>query len=286
MYTRWVQFGALSAALRLHSCGDDLDRRPWLWGQQFEKAMHRAFVLRSELFLYLYSASRQCYDHMMPLLRGMYLEYPELEEAYQFPGQYMLGDNILVAPITRAGKGTDLTVRQKIWFPAGEWFHFFTGEKIQGDRVRQLSFAIDEIPIYVKGGSPIPLQPYARRMASATIETLRLRCFPGSAGETVLYEDDGQTEAYTRDECAFTKIHYREEGTTAMIDLRRCEGRYKGQKRRRAYRIELVAGEKAISATVNGKAVSVTYDASLHANIINISPTLIDRALECMVHMS
>jgi alpha-glucosidase (family GH31 glycosyl hydrolase) len=286
MYTRWVQFGALSAALRLHSCGDDLDRRPWLWGEQFESAMRRAFVLRSELFPYLYSAVRQCYDSMLPLLRGMYLEYPDREEAYQFTGQYMLGDQILVAPITRAGKGKDLTVRQKIWFPEGEWFHFSTGEKIVGNQVRQLAFGIDEIPIYVKGGSPIPLQPYASRMASEPLKTLRIRCYPGSTGETVLYEDDGQTEAYLDGEYATTRISYREEGRTALLDVAACEGRYKKQSRRRAYSIELVGAETALSATINGKPISVSYDSNVHANIISIPSTSIDRAIELVVRSS
>ncbi len=285
MYTRWVQFGALSAALRLHSCGEDLDRRPWLWGQRFESAMRRAFVLRSELFPYLYSASRQCYDHMLPLLRGMYFEYPDQEEAYQFSGQYMLGDHILVAPISRAGKGEDLAVRQKIWFPEGEWFHFFTGERITGNRIRQLSFGIDEIPIYVKGGSPVPLQPYAKRMASVSLDTLRIRCYPGSSGVSILYEDDGQTEGYVRNECAFTRVDYREEGITASIKINQCEGRFKGQKRRRAYQIELVGFKVATNATVNGKAFSLVYDASLHAHIVSIPSSPIDRALECIVQI-
>ena len=101
---RWVQFGALSAALRLHSTRSaDLDRRPWTYGPLAEKAMRKAFHFRSELFPYLYSSVWQSHTESVPLTRPMYLDYPGDEASYQASEQYMLGDAILVAPVVSPG---------------------------------------------------------------------------------------------------------------------------------------------------------------------------------------
>src|SRR5690606_36940020 len=96
--TRWVQFGALSPVLRLHSARSGaLNRLPWTYKEQYERAMHAAFTLRSELFPYIYTMARVCHTEMVGLCRPMYIDWPEHDAAYQNPQQYMLGDHLLVA---------------------------------------------------------------------------------------------------------------------------------------------------------------------------------------------
>ena len=116
--TRWVQFGALSAALRLHSARTaTLDRRPWTYEPRFCDAMRGAFDLRARLMPYLYTCARACHEQMLPLLRPMYLAAPREERAYCVPGQYMLGDDLLCAPIVSRGLGQRCVATQYVWFP-------------------------------------------------------------------------------------------------------------------------------------------------------------------------
>jgi len=282
-YARWVQFSALSASLRLHSYGDNLDRRPWLWGQPFEDSMRASFHLRSQIFPYIYTSVRQCYDDTLPLLRPMYFDYPNEEAAYKFDSQYFLGDNLLCAPIVTPGEGDNYLAKKEVWFPEGEWFNFFTGEKIVGGKVVTVSADIMQILLYAKAGVPIPMQPYTPRMTTTPISTLIVRCYPGEKGDSVLYEDDGRTQGYTKGDCAWTGLHYERDGNTVKVKIDPVKGRYDGQLKERSYQIELPATKKAVSAKFNSKPIEVEYDSERSMNIIRVPKQKIDRAVEVIV---
>ena len=283
-YVRWIQFGALSASLRLHSTGDELDRRPWLWGGQMEKAMRSAFHLRSQLFPYIYTSVRHCHDKFMPLLRPLYLEYPGEENAYQYRYQYLLGDNLFVSPVIAKGNGAACVAEKSVWFPPNaKWYNLFSGEKFEGGQEVTVKAAINEIPIFARAGTPIPMQPYTPRMTTTAIETLIVRCYPGESGESVLYEDDGQTDGYLKGDCSWTKLYFRQDGTKFMVRIEPSQGRFNGQPCSRNYQIELPCTIKATKATLDGVPVAVEYDEHSWMNIVNIPARGIDNAVEVMV---
>lgn len=279
-YARWVQFGALSSSLRLHSCGDNLDRRPWLWGEPFVQSMRAAFRLRSELFPYIYTSVRQCHDLSLPLLRPMYLAHPECEAAYAHSGQYFFGDHLLVAPIVAPGQGPNFSATKSVWFPKGEWFNYFTGERIVGPCAKNVSAGIMEMPLFVRGGAPLPMQAYTPRMATAPLETLRIRCYPGERGESILYEDDGQSQGYRRGECARTRLEYRRKGGTITVLITPDKGRFDGQVTRRGYRLELPCAARAESVRVNGRAANAGYDDAHRMNVVSVEPMVPGEAVE------
>jgi len=270
MFTRWVQFGALSAALRVHSCGDNLDRRPWLWGEPFVTAMRSAYKLRVSLMPYLYLSVRQCYDENIPLLRPMYLDYPANEEAYRNPQQYMLGDRLLAAPIAKPGTGSDFVVEQDIWFPPGTWHHFLTGEKVAGNTRVKYKAGIGDIPLFVKGGAPIPLQADTPRMTTTPLGALIVRIFPGEDGSSTLYEDDGQTKEYQSGQYAKTVLESRRVNDVLTVGIGPAHGTYKGQVAERGYRIELPSTQEANTATLNGHSIPVEYNRDKQTNVITI----------------
>ena len=120
---------------------------------------------------------------MLPLLRGLYIAYPGAEEAYRHDGQFLFGDLMLGAPVTRPGEGEDKVVRQQVWFPGGaDWYSLFTGRKYEGGQQLAVDCPLEESPVFVKGGWPLPMQPYRERMASAPLDTLVVRCYPGRVG--------------------------------------------------------------------------------------------------------
>jgi alpha-glucosidase (family GH31 glycosyl hydrolase) len=182
-YARWCQFGAFSAALRSHSTRDpQMDRRPWTYPQWAEDSMRASFHLRSRFFPYTYSSVHESSAESIPLLRPMYLEYPASEEAYRQPQQYFYGDNVLVAPVAEAGAGPRRLGRQVVWFPGGRWFNFFSGERFEGGQERLVAATIDEFPLYIRGGVPVPMQPYTQRMTSTPLTNVAIRCYPGEDG--------------------------------------------------------------------------------------------------------
>ena len=242
LLVRWSQFGALSAALRVHAArGADLDRRPWLWGDTATKALRTAYHFRSEMMPYIYSSIRTTHETMLPLNRCMFVDYPTDKNAFSRYGQYMFGDLLLAAPITKPGRGALMTASQTVWFPEGnDWYDFFTDERHQGGEITDIEKDIYTFPVFVKGGWLLPMQPYNRRPASCSLDTLVLRLYPGQQGcdnTFVLYEDDGVSRDYQKGEYAKTRLRYSQK--TGEITIYPTEGTYKGQVQKRAYRVEL-----------------------------------------------
>ncbi|CAN5422538.1 hypothetical protein BH09PLA1_BH09PLA1_29940 [soil metagenome] len=226
-YARWCQFGAMTAALRSHSTRDaNMDRRPWKYPKWAEDSMRKSFHLRSELFPYIYSSVAQSCRDMVPLTRPMYIDYPNLEEAYQNPQQFMLGDHLLVAPITSPGEGERKVARQVVWFPPGDdWFNWFTGERYEGGTEQLIACDIDTFPLFVRGGAPIPTQLYSPRM-TAPISWIMVRTFPGKRSiASMLYEDDGISTAYLRDELAITRLRSTSDQSVHEVDARERSGK-------------------------------------------------------------
>ncbi len=283
-YTRWVQFGATTAALRSHSTRNaEMDRRPWKYSRQAEDSMRIAFHLRSELFPYIYSSVWESCTDSIPLNRPMYIDYPDKAEAYRNPQQYFFGDNLLVAPIVSAGVGSNKVARQVVWFPEGDWYNWFTGEKYTGEVERIVSADINQFPLYAKGGVPIPLQPYTARMTTEPLRELIVRCYPGESGRFTLYEDDGITKDYLTGKYALTELTYRRNGKTATVTISPAKGTYAGQPASRAYVVELPCTAKAESATLDGKPAEVEYDEKTSVNRVRIASRSITQAVTVAV---
>jgi hypothetical protein len=271
-YTRWVQFGATSPVLRSHSTRDaQMDRRPWSYPKWAEDSMRVSFHLRSELFPYIYTSAAQAARETVPLDRPLYFDNPREEKAYHNAQEYLLGDNILAAPIVAAGVGPGKVGTQTVWFPAGTWYNYFTGERYSGGNDVLVAADINEFPLYVRGGVPVPMQPYQPRMATAPLTTLRVRCYPGAdglTGRSTLYEDDGVTTAYERGLSTTTPLFYTRRGGTVTVTLGATRGHYAGQPAQRSLIIELPDTAKATRATLNGKVLPVAYDAAAFTNRI------------------
>ena len=179
----------------------------------------------------------------------MYIEHPKLEEAYDNPQQYYFGDLMICAPIAKEGVGDDRLAWQRVWLPEGIWYNYFTGEKYVGDESYLVCSTIDETPVFVKAGHPIPIQPYTDRMTSNSLSHLGLRIFPGDNGEVyhyTLYEDDGISEHYKKEKHALTKLSSKYEDGKYQIKIHGAEGDWEGQLESRSYFVELPVMEALI----------------------------------------
>ena len=276
-YTRWVQFGAVSPVLRSHSTRDaTMDRRPWLYPKWAEDSMRTSFHLRSELFPYLYTSAAQTARDTVPLDRPLYVDYPNSEQAYHNAQEFLLGDNVLAAPIVEAGNGPNRVGTQTVWFPAGTWYNLFTSEQYAGGTEALVAADINEFPLYQRGGVPVPMQPYRARMATAPLTTLRVACWPGADGQTgrsTLYEDDGETTSYTRGQSATTPLAYSRKGNLVTVTVGAAKGHYKNQPAARSLVVELPGTVRAAKVTLNGKPLAASacaYGAATFTNKLTL----------------
>jgi alpha-glucosidase (family GH31 glycosyl hydrolase) len=278
-YARWCQFGALSAALRSHSTHDPAtDRRPWNYPDWAEASMRVSFRLRAQLMPYLYTSIHEATAESVPFTRPIYFDHPTFEAAYHQSQEYQFGDNLLVAPIAAAGVGPARMASQAVWFPPGsDWYDYFTCERFQGGESAVATAPIDAFPLYVRGGVALPMQPYTPRPATAKLETLVLRCYPGPEGVTgksTVYEDDGVTTGYERGESATTPLTYQRRGGVVTITVGPTVGRFSGRPDSRALVIEL-------PCTMSGATCAdapCTYDAASFTTRIELPPASVDVA--------
>jgi len=257
LLARWTQFAAFSAALRLHSMNKPwLDKRPWSYDKDIEDSMRAAYHIRAELFPYTYSSARQVYADSLPLVRPLYLEYPEAEPAYAHPQEYLYGDDFLVAPIVSPGRGAKRVAKQKVWLPEGTWYDWFSGARFAGPLERDFAADISSFPVFARGGAPIPMQPYAPRMTTTPLKTLVVRAYPGEIGKTgayTLYEDDGISVAYSTGAYALTRLEYRREAGVVEVSISSATGSYAGQPASRSYVVELPGLGDVVSAAIDGR---------------------------------
>ena len=198
LFTRWVQFGVFSPILRIHTTkGYFYDTRPWMFEDaEVLRVLREALQLRHALIPYLYTMARRANQDSLPLVEPMYYDYPENEEAYHCPYQYLFGTELIAAPfVTPADPDTQLS-RQVVWLPEGDWYHFFTGEHFAGNRWHAVYGKLADIPIFAKAGAIIPLGPQVGWGGVDNPAELHIHLFAGADNSFTLYEDDGETNAY------------------------------------------------------------------------------------------
>ena len=287
-YTRWCQFGAFTAALRSHSMRDpNTDRRPWKYPDWAQDSMIRSFQLRAAMMPYVYSAAWAATRDTIPFIRPMYLDYPDQEEAYHNGQQYLFGDNLLVAPVVHPGVGPDRIGWEPVWFPGGEWYDFFTGEKFSGTGYAVAAAGINSFPLFVQAGIPLPMRPYDDHPAMAPLTQLIMRCYPGMDGREgsfTLYEDDGLSQDYQKNGGATTLLHYLRQGDTVTVTIDPVHGAYVGQPQTRSYVVDLPCTEKLSSC--DRRDAVCTYDVATFTNRIELPALSIHDPVKLTLHLA
>ena len=270
LYTRWIQFGVFSPILRTHTTKNpESERRMWAYPDAYFTVMRDAYKLRYSLIPYIYTEARKAYDTGISICRPMYYEHPLVEEAYRATGQYMFGDAMIVAPIATPLEATQ-TALKEVWLPEGEWFEWYTGAKITGPGIFTRSYTLEEVPVFVRSGAILPMQPDMMHTGERPVDPLILTVFPGSEGRTRVYEDAGNSTAYQKDECSWIPVVMKDRGDGEVhITIGNREGSYPGMLAQRGYEFRLVnrmppsvveVGGHALDRVAEGSPVGWWYD--------------------------
>ena len=238
MYVRWVQLGAFQPILRLHSHHGR--RLPWEYERRPRRIASEFLRLRESLIPYTYTLARQAYDSGLPIVRAMYLGWPELGAAYRFDRQYMYGDSLLVAPIGTPG------ARKRVWFPPGEWVDIFTGQRHRGPKAKTVRAPLERMPVFARAGAIVPRQPDTSHAAQQRGEPLVLGVYGGDDGSFTLYEDAGDGLDYQGGGFARTRFAWRQGAGSASLEIGRARGPYRVPARRYELRITGVPRPRSV----------------------------------------
>jgi alpha-glucosidase (family GH31 glycosyl hydrolase) len=221
LHVRWFQFGAFCPLFRAHGRSWHL-RLPWGWNTgelgsneiitpnysgaanpdaselrnaAVEPICRKYLELRYRLLPYLYSVVRETTRSGLPIMRSLWLHYPDDRIASARGDEYLWGRDILVAPVTEKGAGS-----RSVYLPHGTWYDFWTGQDIDGGRELQRPVDLATIPLYVRAGAILPLGPVKQFTAEKIDAPFEVRVYPGADGTFTLYEDDGRTFDYRKGE--------------------------------------------------------------------------------------
>lgn len=246
LLTRWVELAAFSPLCRDHATKGSLPHEIWNNGPQQEAIRRRYIETRYHLLPYLYTLADEASRTGMPLMRPVFLEFPEVF-APSSPGfdnmdtEFLLGSELLIAPPPFAEMAGDYTVS----FPAGPWYDFWSGAKIGAqpstpsitDVVNAGTNAplpmptgihppIETMPVYVRGGSILPMQALIQNTDETPNGPLELHVYPGPQCRGSVYLDDGHTLAYQHGAYLRQSFTCQADATSLRLHFAAREGSY------------------------------------------------------------
>lgn len=267
LYLRWIQYGVFSPVLRTHATNaSNIERRIWKYDNF--ASMRKAVELRYAIIPYIYTYARYSYDTGISLCRPMYYDYPELDEAYTFEGEYMFGNDILVAPVCKSDNGSG-TVDQTVWLPEGKWYEVMTGTLLEGNQTVTRKFTREQIPYYYREGAIIPLFPPVKHLNQRP-DTVIFQFTPGAGGEFSLYEDENNNNKYEEAKFTFTKVTQSTVNNIGTYIIHPRTGAFDGMPATRSFRFEILDKNNPVSVKLNGVNVPYVYDAVKRAIIVDV----------------
>jgi alpha-D-xyloside xylohydrolase len=270
LYTRWLQFGVFLPMFRSH--GTDTPREPWHFGAPgtpFYDAIVDAIQLRYRLLPAIYSQAGLVHLRGASFIRPVAFAFPDDPRTLDLKTQMLFGDGIMVSPVTAptyyAAGSTPIegaAHTRDVYLPAGTWFDFWTGERLDGGRTVTVAAPISRIPLHVKAGSIVPMGPavqYASERPDAPVE---LRIYPGADGDYTYYEDAGEGWGYERGEYALTRMRWDDAARKLTIGAR--SGTFPGMKTRRRFKVVVVGRDgKPVDVTYDGRAMTVAISSTM-----------------------
>lgn len=195
LYARWMQIGAFIPYFRNHTGINTKSAEPWAFGEEVLEISRNYINLRYRLLPYLYSNFYDATQTGLPFMRTLALHYTHDPKVYdtRFQNQFCFGPSFMIAPFESKQDYAP------VYLPAGKWYELYTDSLEEGNREKMLTLSIQQLPVYVKESSIIPMQSLIQNTTEKPTDTLFLHVYKGNVkNEFVYYEDDGETYAYEK----------------------------------------------------------------------------------------
>ena len=269
LYVRWMQYGLFCPVFRSH--GADAPREIWQFGKKGEPvydAIEQMIRLRYRLIPYLYSISWQASTGNASYLRALFSDFAADKNVWDMTDEFMFGNSILAAPVVEAQftqeqiikedamtgwdrkdvkngstQSVDWSVKKTAekYLPKGAvWFDFWSGKRYNGGVSVTVETPLNRVPMFVRGGSIIPLAPEMQYVGEKSWQQLDVFVYPGSDGKFTLYEDEGDN--YNYEKGAFSIIDFSWNDKTKTLTISDRKGSFSGMLTKRNFNITLIGG--------------------------------------------
>jgi alpha-glucosidase len=244
LLTRWFEIGAFHPLFRDHASMGTLPQEAWVHGPEQEAIRRRYVETRYRLLPYIYTPAEEASRTGLPLMRPLFLEFPGAFS--DSDTEFLLGPDLLVAPATHGETLDDYAVS----YPGtGDWYDFWTGQKMQrppaeptivqiGDAIAngetigasshppRIHPTLATLPVYVRGGTILPMQPLVQSTAETPVGPLELRVYPGRQCSGSVYLDDGHTFRYQKGEYLRQEFTCQSDANSVRVNFAARQGSY------------------------------------------------------------
>jgi alpha-D-xyloside xylohydrolase len=252
LLARWFEWSTFCPVLRIHGGGTETEM--WKWLPETQKILLAYDELRHRLLPYNYSIAWRVTSDGYTMMRALPLDFRADKTALAVSDEFMLGPAFLVAPVTEPQ-----ATGRPVYLPAGTgWVNFWSGEKFDGGQTVNAAAPLEQIPLFVRAGSIVPLGPLVQFAGEKPADPLELRVYRGADGVFTFYEDEGDNYNYERGVHATIPISWDEKSKT--LTLGRRSGKFPGMLAQRKFRIVFVSPNHGVGGAVTENAdVEVVY---------------------------
>ncbi|MCE0483296.1 MAG: DUF5110 domain-containing protein [Methylacidiphilales bacterium] len=221
LLTRWMEAGVFFPIMRAHSERKMKPHFPWLFGHDAEVAIKKAIELRYRLIPYYYSLAYEAHETGTPLMRPLVMEFPDDPKVANLSDQWLMGRGLMAAPILQQAN------QRSVYLPADTWYRLNSSTPLPGSQTLNVTAALDEIPVYVRAGTILPLGPVVQNTNQMPGGPLELQIYPGHDASFVFVQDDGLTTTYLRGNFRRTIFTWNDAAKKLSWTI---EGRYDGRR--------------------------------------------------------
>ncbi len=187
LFARWLQAAVLTPFVRAHTDLDTPPQEPWSYGKGWETVNRRTIELRYALLPQIERAMREAHETGLPPMRPLFVEFPDEPELYGIEDQFLLGGELLVAPVLRQS-----ATERRVRLPRGDWFDWWSGARHAGGRAIRVPVTRDSLPLYARAGSIVLSQSTVQHTGEPPAARI-VTCFPGRSQRLLDVEDDGES---------------------------------------------------------------------------------------------
>jgi alpha-glucosidase len=256
LLVRAYQISFLAPFCRNHKVIDGYDQEPWRFGKYYEDIIRKYLKLRYQLLPFLYTTLEEAHQTGTPLFRPLILNYQDDRNTYNLDDEFMIGNDLLVAPVVKP----DVT-RRLVYLPKGTWYDYWTNKKYEGGTTITADAPMETVPMFVRAGAIIPTGPELHYVGEKPVDPITFNIYPDDKGSAslTLYEDDGVSPAYKQDGFRRTIVNAGRAAAGYTVSVGAPNGNYNPGPRKFRFLIKSAGPTRnVITVADDGTARSVT----------------------------
>ena len=239
LFVRWFEYGTFCPIFRLHGTRTTNRNELWSYGPEAQSILTSYDRLRYRLMPYIYSLAWKTTSEGYTPMRALAMDFRTDTRALNIGDQFMFGPALLVNPVTEPGASS-----RRVYLPKAMWYDFWTGHTADHGGMVETAAPLGRIPLFVRGGSIVPMGPDLEYAAEKPADPIELRVYPGANASFTLYEDENDNYNYEKGARATIRLDWNDAARKLTIGER--QGKFPGMLDTRTFCVVFVSDNHGV----------------------------------------